>query len=172
MHEDYFPEFLTSTIFKFKHLLADDHYKRIITDSLDWLVTQKRCEVNGFVIMPNHIHLLWQIANDFDRSEVQGALFSFTAHQFQKELRSRNPGFYQEFFVDLDDRKYQFWHDMPVIKQCWSDGFFSQKLDYIHDNPCQPKWNLAKTPEEYYWSSAAFYENGSKTFPWLTHYEG
>jgi hypothetical protein len=29
-----------------------------------------------------------------------------------------------------------------------------QKLDYIHNNPLQPKWQLAKAPEEYFYSSA------------------
>jgi hypothetical protein len=47
---------------------------------------------------------------------------------------------------------------------------FEQKLDYIHNNPLQEKWNLAKSPEEYKWSSASFYHTGIDPFGILTHY--
>ena len=41
---------------------------------------------------------------------------------------------------------------------------FLQKLNYIHNNPCQLKWNLANNPEEYKYSSAANYINGSGNY--------
>jgi putative transposase len=46
-----------------------------------------------------------------------------------------------------------------------------QKLNYIHNNPLNARWNLAKRPEDYYWSSARFYEMGRDDFGFLTHYE-
>ena len=45
-----------------------------------------------------------------------------------------------------------------------------QKLEYIHLNPLQEKWNLATRPEEYYWSSAKYYEIGIDDFGILTNY--
>jgi hypothetical protein len=47
---------------------------------------------------------------------------------------------------------------------------FEQKLDYIHRNPLQEHWNLAKRPEDHYWSSASFYELGGNDFGFLTDY--
>jgi len=41
---------------------------------------------------------------------------------------------------------------------------FLQKLNYIHNNPCQPKWSLANNPEEYRYSRAANYINGSGNY--------
>jgi putative transposase len=70
MLQTYHPEFLTATILNWKHLLARDQMKTIVVDSLHWLVQNKRCTVNAFVIMPNHIHLLWKIADGFERKEV------------------------------------------------------------------------------------------------------
>jgi hypothetical protein len=32
-----------------------------------------------------------------------------------------------------------------------------QKLNYIHNNPLQEKWQLSKTAEDYRYSSAGFY---------------
>ena len=30
-------------------------------------------------------------------------------------------------------------------------------MTYMHNNPCQPHWNLVEHPEDYVWSSARFY---------------
>jgi len=75
-------EFLTSTIYSWYHLLKDS-YKHVILESLDWLA-EKKCTINAFVIMPNHIYMIWKISDGFERKNVQGALFSFTAHEFKK----------------------------------------------------------------------------------------
>ena len=45
-----------------------------------------------------------------------------------------------------------------------------QKLDYTHLNPLQEKWNLVTKPEDYFWSSAKFYEKGVDEFGILTDY--
>ena len=36
-------------------VLADDQYKNIIIESLQFLVAEKRIELNAFVIMHNHM---------------------------------------------------------------------------------------------------------------------
>jgi len=38
-----------------------------------------------------------------------------------------------------------------------TDRFFREKLNYIHNNPCQEKWHLAERPQDYKYSSAANY---------------
>ena len=86
----YHVEFLTGTILKWQKLLEDEDSKKIIINSFDWLVSAGRCKIFGFVVMPNHIHLVWRISNGFSRDEVQTAFFSFTAHPFQKYLRKKN----------------------------------------------------------------------------------
>jgi len=176
MIKDYYTEFFTATILKWNHLLQDDNCKQIIVDSLQWLVTEKRCNVYAFVPkafgMPNHIHLLWRIAAGYEREQVQGALISYTAHAFKKYLKKYNPGILEKHYVDAADRSYQFWQRTPMVKECWSEPFLLQKLNYIHSNPCQPHWNLAMIATEYKWSSAAFYENNiAEPFTWLTHYK-
>ena len=59
-YPEYWPQFYTATIYQWQHLLAEDKHKDIIVDSLKFLVTEKRIELNAFVIMSNHIHLIWQ----------------------------------------------------------------------------------------------------------------
>lgn len=159
----YHTEFITGTIYGWDHLLVGDDCKQIITGSLDWLTKNKKCTINAFVVMPNHFHMLWQISDGFERKDVQGALFSFTAHKFEEYLKQKNPLQLEKHFVGTSDRSFQFWEREPMVKECWTKKFFRQKLNYIHFNPCQPHWNLARVPEEYKWSSANFYETGIKS---------
>ena len=61
----YWPQFYTATILEWKPLLKPDKYKDVIIDSLKFIVKEKWVEVNGFCIMSNHIHLIWQIQSGF-----------------------------------------------------------------------------------------------------------
>lgn len=47
---------------------------------------------------------------------------------------------------------------------------FNQKLTYIPYNPVQA--GVCNSPEEYYFSSALFYEKGSRVFGFIEHYMG
>ncbi|WP_199119682.1 transposase [Pedobacter sp. ASV28] len=169
MIKSYHVEFFTATILDWKHLL-DEEFKSIIINALRWLVQEKRCKIYGFVIMPNHIHLLWKIADGFERANVQGTLLSFTAHEFKKSLKTDGQ-MHRNHLVNLSDRSFQFWQRGYVVKECWSEWFLEEKLEYIHYNPLQSHWNLSDLPENYYWSSASFYENGKSPFEFITHYK-
>ena len=52
--------FWTSTIKDWKHLLKDDEMKMIIMRSFQWLVEHELVYIYGYVIMNNHIHVLWE----------------------------------------------------------------------------------------------------------------
>ena len=43
-----------------------------------------------------------------------------------------------------------------------------QKLEYMHLNPLQNHWNLVANPNDYLFSSCAFYEKNDLHFNWLT----
>ncbi len=55
------PYFYTATIAKWQNLLKPDKYKDVIIDSLKYLVAKGKIKVFAFVIMPNHIHLIWMM---------------------------------------------------------------------------------------------------------------
>ncbi|HLP95416.1 MAG TPA: transposase [Saprospiraceae bacterium] len=153
-HRYYYLYFTTATILEWKHLLKNDELKEIIIDSFRFLVREKRAVIYDFVIMPNHIHLIWFIPEPYSLTEVKSALLSYTAHQFKKILRKKNPSELEKFCVDLTDRKYQFWEKNPLSIEILHNEVRWQKAQYIHKNPCVGKWNLAKKPEEYKYSSA------------------
>lgn len=55
-------------------------------------------------------------------------------------------------------------------KDCKTDKFIEQKLNYIHENPCRSKWDLAKQPEDYIHSLACFYGSGKQGVYEVTSY--
>lgn len=107
-----FPEptiFYTATIHKWNTLLSEDKKKQIVISSLEYLVKKKRILLYGFVIMPNHIHLILRILkNELVKELPIGSLLKFTAHEFKKVLRKESPNKLSLFYVDEPDRDYRF----------------------------------------------------------------
>jgi len=87
---DYHPQFFTATILEWKHLLKEDEFKDIIIKSLQFLTNEKSVVIYAFVIMPNHIHLIWQIQDGFKRDKIQLRFLRFTAQQMKFKLLQTN----------------------------------------------------------------------------------
>ena len=167
---DYHPQFFTATILEWKHLLKEDEFKDIIIKSLQFLTNEKSVVIYAFVIMPNHIHLIWQIQDGFKRDKIQLRFLRFTAQQMKFRLLETNKSKLENYRVNAKDREYQFWERNALSIDLWSEGVFMQKLEYIHNNPLQEKWRLVEFPEDYRYSSAGFYETGYDEFGILTSY--
>ena len=163
------PKSLLCTLL-WKHLLKEDSYKQIIIESLLFLKKEGSVVVNAFVIMPNHIHLIWQIQDGYKPDKIQLRFQKYTAQQMKFKLIDTNNKMLNDFFVDAKDREYQFWKRNPLSIDLWTEEVFIQKLNYIHNNPVGHPWNLVQYPEEYKFSSAKFYDTGIDEFGILTHY--
>ena len=169
---EYHPQFFTATILEWKPLLNKDNYKDIVVSSLQFLVENKRVAVYGFVIMPNHIHLIWQIAEGHKRENVQRDFLKYTAQQIKMDLERRDKALLEQFRVAAKDRMYQIWERNPLSIDMYSEKVLLQKLEYIHHNPLQEKWSLSKDAESYKYSSASFYHTGKSEWSFLSHYLG
>jgi len=152
--------FVTTTAEKHVHIFKHESIIRIILDSLHFLRTSKRMELFAFVIMPNHIHLICTISEESTISDVMRDFKRHTARQIIRQLiveeYTKILGLLQSLNQD-NRQKYKIWEDGYDARDIFSQDFLTQKMEYIHYNPCRPKWNLARTPEEYPWSSARFY---------------
>jgi putative transposase len=166
---EYYPEFYTATILEWKHLLKQDKYKAIITNSLEYLTQQKRVRVYGFVIMSNHIHIIWQCMPNNKPIEIQLSFMKYTSQMIIKDLRNNHPQVLEHFRVDSKDRKHQIWERNPLSIELRKIETLEEKLNYIHNNPV--KANLYLLPEDYSYSSSAFYLATEKnTWNFITHY--
>ncbi|HXL58187.1 MAG TPA: hypothetical protein VN958_18125 [Chitinophagaceae bacterium] len=131
----YRSQFFTATILEWKHLLKDDVNKELIIKGLQFLKAEGSIIIYGFVIMPNHIHLLWQIQDGFKQDKIQMRFLKFTAQQMKFRLTDTNDKTLNEFFVNAKDRQYQFWKRNSLSIDLWSEKAFIQKLSNIHNNP-------------------------------------
>ena len=163
-------QFFTATILEWKHLLKPDKYKEIITNSFAFLVKEQRALIHGFVIMPNHIHLIWRINERFEREAVQRDFLKFTAQQIRFDLIEQHPEVLKRFEVNAKDRKYQIWERNPLTINLYSREVLLQKLNYIHNNPLQEKWKLCDKPEDYKFSSASYYLCNKSEWGFISHY--
>lgn len=78
-----------------------------------------RYELSAFVVMPNHIHVLFRLHEGQDLAKTLHSWKSFTAHEINKALKQQGPLWQEEYF----DR---------IVR----DGsHFARLVDYIVDNP-------------------------------------
>jgi putative transposase len=162
--------FWTDTIKDWKKLLKPDKYKTIIIETIRDLCEKKLIIVYGFVIMPNHLHLIWEMKACNGKEMPHASFNKVTAHLIINDLEEHHVAVLSHFRVSEKERIYRVWKRDPLAILMDGKNKMEQKLDYIHDNPLNERWNLADRPEDYFWSSARFYLTGEDDFKFLTHY--
>ncbi len=162
--------FWTDTIKDWNHLLKPEKYKGLIIQILEDLCKKNLIRVFGFVIMPNHLHFLWEHLKKNGREMPYASFNKAIGHLIIKDLKMHHVNVLPYFKVDEREREYRVWQRDALAVLMDSKKKFEQKLEYIHLNPLQEKWNLSTKPEGYRWSSAAFYEYGFSEFEFLTDY--
>lgn len=167
---NFYPDFFTATILEWKKLLKPDKFKDIIIHSLRFLVSDDRVRVYAFVIMDNHIHIIWQVMGDHKPKDIQLSFMKYTAQMMLKELRNNHPQVLEQFVVKARDRIHQIWERRPLCTSLWNQQVFKQKLDYIHNNPVEA--GMCEYPYNYRYSSASFYFGKENEWEFLSHYQG
>ncbi len=89
-------------------LLQPDKYKDIIIESMRFLVQDKRVIIYEFIIMYNHLHIIWQMQADRKRDAVQRDFLKHTAQEIKKDMMLNHPVELKAYLVNTKDRKYQF----------------------------------------------------------------
>ncbi len=169
LFSEYYPDYFTATILEWKHLLKQDKYKDVIISSLEFLVKENRIKIFAFAIMTNHIHIIWQVQAGFKPKEIQLSFMKYTAQMIIEDLRTNHKEVLEMFKVKASDRKHQIWERNALSVSLWAQPVFKQKVDYIHSNPVVA--GICKFPEDYRYSSAAFYLEADTMWSFLTHYK-
>jgi putative transposase len=159
--------FWTATIHQWIPLLDNDEYKQLIVSYLKKLSEEGFITVYAFVIMPNHMHLIWQQQRLNGKELPKSSLLKFTGHEFLKKAKME--GRSHLFAVQAANKKHEIWQRDSLGIQLYSYRVMRQKLDYLHQNPVRGKWQLAQDYLGYQWSSVRFYETGIDEFGFLTN---
>lgn len=157
--------FWTATIHNWYHMMERDEQKEKIIDVFDMLSSKKLVSIYGFVIMPNHIHVIWEQHGLYGREMPFAAFMKITAWQFLDIIDQQ--GIADLFKVDAANKKHEIWKRDSKALELYSKRITQQKLNYIHANPISGKWKLAENNTDYHYSSAGFYQNGCNDFGFL-----
>ncbi len=109
--------FWTATINKWQRLLQRDSYKDVIISSLEYLSNAGKIDVFAFVIMPNHIHLIWRINENNGKETAQGSFLKYTAHEFKKMLKNEGDDKLTNYAVNAANKNMNFGKE--TLWQCF-----------------------------------------------------
>jgi len=112
-----------------------------------------RFVVVGYVVMPEHIHLLISEPEVGTPSTVMQILKQRAAHALLPKRKRRDPR-QRSLFGDEVPRR-AFWQARFYDFNVWTTRKRVEKLRYMHRNPV--KRGLAESPEQWRWSSYRFY---------------
>ena len=160
--------FFTATILNWQPILDIDTHKNIIISSLNYFHQSKKAIISGFVIMSNHIHLIFMLNPDYPLSSFKRDFLKYTGQKIKLNLLDYHLELLQNYKSTQNDRLYQIWERRPLATPLYTEEIVKQKLMYIHENPCRKR--LSSIPSEYFFSSAYFYETGVKNFDFLLDY--
>jgi REP element-mobilizing transposase RayT len=164
------PDFTTVTCLDWQPLLRDNRHKDLIIDSMRYLARERKAIFYAFVIMETHFHVICQMFGKEELHKVQHSFLKFTSQTLLRFLSAHRSPFLEELLVNKKDRKYQVWMRRSLSISLWSERVFTQKLDYIHNNPV--KAGLCKNAEDYPYSSARYYKCNERNWDFLEHYLG
>ena len=162
--------FFTATILDWKHILKPDKYKDVIIESFRYLVRESKVRIFAFVIMSNHFHTVWKMNEDLEKKDFQRDMMKFISQTILRDLKIIHPEIHEQLYVGAKDRNYQVWERNPLSVPLFTQKVVEQKINYIHFNPVNPKWNLTQEPQDYKYSSAKFYYEGLDEFGFLENY--
>jgi putative transposase len=132
--------FITFSCYKRQPFLQSSKSKDTVLEVLEQVRKQQELLISGYVLMPEHVHLL-------TREPSIDTLAIFL--QIFKQLTSRE--------LKSEDQK-QFWQRRYYDFNVSTNEKQIEKLQYIHRNPV--KRGLAERPEDYRWSSFNHYAIG------------
>ena len=144
--------FVTFCCYHRRRLLTTDTSCKIFESALERVRRNYRLHVYGYVVMPEHVHLLL--------SEPQGGPFkpgvglSGHVHRLADALKSLKQGISRRLLGDAE----HFWQKRYYDFNIRTYAQFVEKLRYIHRNPV--KAGLCERPEDWEWCSFRHYATG------------
>ena len=154
--------FVTFCCYHRRRLFSTDASRRIFESALERVRRSYRLYVYGYVVMPEHVHLL------LGEPQPEGALLkpgfglSGDVHWLRKPqqymladaLKSLKQGVSRRLIGDAE----HFWQKRYYDFNIRNYPQFVEKLRYIHCNPV--KRGLCERPEDWAWSSFRHYATG------------
>jgi putative transposase len=149
--------FITTSCYQRSALLGTAQNRDLFLEVLERVRRGYRFVIVGYVVMPEHVHLLFSEPERADPSVVMKVLKQSFARRLLGRLRAAD-----------DERQSSPWYSALTEGHIWQHRFYDfvvftekkriEKLRYIHRNPVAR--GLVLAPEEWKWSSYRHYAAG------------
>jgi putative transposase len=145
--------FITCSCYRRLPFLSQSRSRDCFLSILEQLRQRYHFVVAGYVVMPEHIHLLITEPEIGSPSTVMQVLKQRTARALLPKRKRRNPR-QSSLFAELSQPR-SFWQARFYDFNVWTTKKRVEKLRYMHRNPV--KRRLVESPEQWRWSSYRFY---------------
>ena len=152
-----YSHFITTSCYRRLPLLGNPRSRDLFLRVLESVRRRYDFVVTGYVVMPEHVHLLISEPRRGDPSVVMKALKQGFARRLLGRLRRRN-----------NLKQLSLWQAPVELGRIWQPRFYDfvvfsekkrvEKLRYMHRNPV--KRGLVLQPEQWIWSSSRHYAYG------------
>jgi putative transposase len=162
LHRSYgagYSHFITTSCYQRRPLLGTPRARDLFLEVMEQIRHRHQFVVVGYVVMPEHVHLLFTEPERGNPSLVLAALKQTFAHRLLREHRVQNRA-----------QTSALWTTPVAVGHIWQRRFYdfvvftenkrAEKLRYMHRNPVQR--GLVLKPEEWLWSSFRHYAYGER----------
>ncbi|MFZ0814302.1 MAG: transposase [Candidatus Sulfotelmatobacter sp.] len=149
-----YTHFITTSCYQRRPLLGTPRSRDLFLEVMERVRQRHKFVVVGYVVMPEHVHLLFTEPERGNPSLVLAALKQTFAHRLLRELRAKTG-------AEID----ALWNTPIAAGHVWQRRFYDfvvftekkrlEKLRYMHRNPVER--GLVMKPEEWRWSSFRHY---------------
>ena len=150
--------FLTFSCYRRLPLLATVHARQLFL----WELARVRAEYGfllvGYVVMPEHVHLLISEPKKGTPSTVLQMLKQRVSQKMRKKRRNACEKQLRLAFPEPGENSRCFWQPRFYDFNVYTNGKKREKLEYMHSNPVTR--GLVKHPKDWPWSSWWFYTKG------------
>jgi putative transposase len=151
--------FVTFSCYQQRPYLASPSARNRFVDILDEVRSRHGFSLLGYVLMPEHVHLLMSEPEHGDPSKV----LQVVKQKVSASLRTKRPssGIQMQFALASSSvAAPAFWQRRFYDFNVRSENKFKEKLHYMHRNPVDRK--LVQHPQDWPWSSWSFYVKGKQ----------
>ena len=147
--------FVTFSCYRRRPLLGTVRARDRFVKILDEVRCRHEFRLVGYVVMPEHVHLLLSEPAKKDPSKILQVLKQKVARALLKKRRRATNGQLSLPFDGSAREEAHFWQRRFYDFNVWSDKKLKEKLEYMHANPVQRK--LVEHSKDWPWSSWAHY---------------
>jgi len=152
--------FLTFSCYRRLPLLRTVRARNLFVHALGKIRERYSFLLVGYVVMPDHVHLLISEPPKVTPSVVLKSLKQRVSRDLRKNKRRVSYAQLRLPFMGADAGLSRFWQPRFYDFNVYSRRKQREKLDYMHANPVNR--GLVRNPGAWMWSSFLFYEKGER----------